>query len=144
MAEGLLTPVQHELLCIVQASRREGLTTAEIWKQFRKKHRVARTTVLKMLERLELREWLQRLPPTNPTDRVRFVATITRTRTSFRMLKHFVDDYYDGSAARMIEDLLRFKCLNIEEQVQLRHRLDRGCGVPDCAVCGEKDRPVGR
>jgi predicted transcriptional regulator len=135
MAEGLLTPVQHQLLRIVQEAGRDGLTTAEIWKAFRKQHRVARTTVLKMIERLEAREWLTRVPSEDENDRVRYRSTMSPPRTALRMLQHFVDEYYEGSAADLIEDLLRFKCLPVEEQERLRCRLDRGCGSPACVVC---------
>jgi predicted transcriptional regulator len=135
MAEGLLTPVQHQLLQVIQLSGREGETAAEIWRKFRSVRRVSRTTVLKMLERLEARKWVGRVEAVESDKRVRFFAKVNPSRTALKMLTHFVNDYYEGSAAGLISDLLRFKCLDNHEKERLRRRLDKGCGSPKCSVC---------
>jgi predicted transcriptional regulator len=140
MADGLLTPTQHIILRIIQESGRKGLSVAEVWLQFRTQRPVSRTTILKIIERLESRDWLRRVVPvansqTKKAEPIRFAATMNASRTAIRMLRHFVDDYYDGAAGRMIDDLLRFKCLSPTDKEQLRIRLSKNCGSSNCQVC---------
>lgn len=129
MPEGFLTPTQHEIMQIVWNSGRAGISVGEIWKEVSLSRKVARTTILKMVERLETREWVSRQParPKQKGSAMRFAATTGRRKARAQMLQQFVNDYYDGSAADLAKSLLLWKCVTKgqmqELQEMISHRL---------------------
>ncbi len=123
--EGQLTPAQHEIMQIVWDAGRAGMSASEIWKEVSQSRDVARTTILKLLERLEHREWLVRQDP-RPNQKgvaMRFAANIGRRRARAMLLQQFVNDYYDGSAAELAKSLLQWKCLTRGDMGELKQML---------------------
>ena len=122
LPEGQLTPAQHEIMQIVWDARRAGISVGEIWNQVKENRDVARTTILKLVDRLEQRGWVARQDP-RPNQKgsaMRFAATTGRRRARALMLQQFVNDYYDGSAAELARSLLMFRCLSKEDMKELK------------------------
>ena len=127
MPEGFLTPTQHQIMQIVWNSGRCGLSVSEIWKQVSEHRDVARTTILKLVERLEAREWVNRQParPNQKGSAMRFAANVGRRKARAQMLQQFVNDYYDGSAAELAMSLLMWKCVTKGEMQELQKMIAR-------------------
>ena len=127
MPEGFLTPTQHEIMQIVWGNGRSGVSVGEIWKAVSENRKVARTTILKLVERLEAREWLARQParPKQKGSAMRFAATIGRRKARAQLLQQFVNDYYDGSAADLAKSLLMWKCVTKGEMGELKEMIVR-------------------
>ncbi len=131
MADGELTAAQYEIMQIVWQSGRCGASVGAIWKEISEGRDVSRTTVLNLVDRLEKRGFLfrQEARPNQEGHANRFVANVSRRKTCSRILRKFVDDYYDGSASAVVEALLRFKCLSDDEVKNLRRVLkERSAG----------------
>jgi len=125
MPEGSLTPAQHQIMQIIWNSGRCGRSVGEIWKEVSLERDVARTTILKLVERLEAREWIMRQEP-RPNQKgpaMRFAANIGRRRARAQMLQQFVNDYYDGSAAELAKSLLKWKCLTRGDMGELKQMI---------------------
>ena len=125
MPEGSLTPAQHQIMQIVWKSGRCGRSVSEIWKEVSLQRDVARTTILKLVERLEAREWIARQDP-RPNQKgvaMRFAASIGPRKARAQMLQRFVADYYDGSAAELAKSLLKWKCLTRGDMGELKQMI---------------------
>lgn len=81
--------------------------------------------MLNLVDRLEKRGFVfrQEARPNQEGHANRFVSNVSRRKTCAKLLKGFVDDYYDGSASQLVEALLRFKCLSDVEIENLRASL---------------------
>lgn len=123
--EGNLTPAQHEIMQHVWNTGRAGLSVGETWQLVSETRDVARTTTLKLIERLEQRGWLirQEARANQKGSAMRFAATIGPRRARAMMLQQFVADYYDGSAAELAKSLLKFKCLTRGDMGELKQLL---------------------
>ena len=125
LPEGQLTPGQHEIMQIVWRAGKPGVSVGDIWNEIKEHRDVARTTTLKLVERLEQRGWLfrQDARPNQTGNAMRFVAAIGRRRTRALLLQQFVNDYYDGSAAELGKSLLKFRCLSRNDMAELKQQL---------------------
>lgn len=127
-ADGLLTPTQHAIMKIIWEAGRRGITTAEVWRELsRSRKKVARTTVLNLVSRLEERGWLSRKDP-KPGQKgsaTRLVADVTQYRARLKQLVNFVDEYYAGSAFELSKTLLMFKCLSPSDMESLKQQLEK-------------------
>jgi predicted transcriptional regulator len=119
---GPLTGPQLEILDSVWSKGSEGATVAEIWQDLSAKRPVARTTVLTMVGRLELRGWLVR---TEGTRGHRYTAACDKARATGQVCAQFVDEMFDGSAAELMCSLLGSRPINRTEVQRLRDMLDR-------------------
>ena len=123
--DGQLTPAQHEIMQIIWSAGKAGISVGDIWKEVQETREVARTTILTLVERLETRGWLIRQAP-RPTQKgsaMRFTYTTSRLRTRALLLQQFVNDYYDGSAVDLAQNLLRFRCLSQSVMQELKQLL---------------------
>ena len=109
MPDGELTSAQHAIMVMVWSAGREGATIGEIWNAISKTREVRRTTVANLVERLEEREWLQRLKANEQTsgNAKRFVATVSRRKTAVNVSRRIVDVYFEGSATDFIMSYLK-------------------------------------
>lgn len=126
MPEGFLTPTQHEIMQIVWSNGRCGVSVGEIWKEVSQNRKVARTTILKLVERLEAREWLARQAP-RPKQKgsaMRFAPTIGRRKARAKILQQFVNDYYEGSAAELAKSLLLWKCVTKGQMGEIKEMIN--------------------
>jgi predicted transcriptional regulator len=119
--QGKLTPAQHEIMEFVWKSADGGAKVAEIWEAVAKNRSVTRTTVLNFINRLHRRGWLKRAKVDNT---YRYVATVTPDRVSDVVATDVVDDFFGGSASKLMMSLLRTKRLRPEEIQRLRALID--------------------
>lgn len=118
---GKLTPSQLEVMEVLWAADGSGLKVAEIWRALSETREVARTTVLTTLQRLEKRGWLQR-GDSDPV--VRYQAVVGREAASGSLAAGFVDEFFEGSASRLVMSLLGSGRIKKAELARLRRLLD--------------------
>lgn len=122
MPEGSLTPAQYEILDVVWRAGPDGATATQIWHAVTPSRNVARTTVLRLVDRLEKRGWLRRRETGGA---VRYVAAVSRHQTSAALANDFVQTFFDGSAANLVMSLLGTERLGADEIKRLRQILAR-------------------
>lgn len=119
--EGTLTSTQYEIIQVVWEHGAAGAAVAEIWQAIAAKRPVARTTVLNLVDRLEKRGWLIRLDGGKP---YRYRAALDRRTTDALLAGEFVDDFFGGSASKLVMSLLGTQRLAPEEIERLRELLE--------------------
>ena len=118
---GSLTGTQLEIMEAIWAAGKEGRTVAEIWQQLSGSRKLARTTVLTMVVRLEARGWLHRKGDTNG---YRYFATRGKNQATGRIAVRFVDEFFGGSATELVMSLLGTKKIKPQEVENLRRLLN--------------------
>jgi len=119
--KGTLTGLQLEVMEAIWSRRDGGATVAEIWETLARTRKIARTTALTLIQRLEARGWLRR----NDTQRpARFSAARSRSESAEQLATEFVDQYFGGSAASLVMSLLGSKRYNAGDVRNLRKLLD--------------------
>lgn len=126
--KGGLTPPQLEVMEVVWSAGPEGAGVAEIWDVVGRSRRVARTTVLTVIQRLEQRHWLRRLPSRGAS---RYVANAPRDNSVGQVADEFIRDFFDGSASQMVRSLLGSGRLKPAEVNRLRALLNEAKGEGD-------------
>jgi BlaI family transcriptional regulator, penicillinase repressor len=123
LPKGSLTAAQYEIMAVVWAAGKEGVTVADMWQRIAEARSIGRTTVLNQVDRLEKRGWLKRLPGDGPT---RFCATLSKEDASQQLVAGFVSDYFQGSTVELVSALLgNDACALTQRDVnQLRRLLD--------------------
>lgn len=126
MAEGYLTPMQHAIMRVIWGSGRCGVSAGNIWKSISMDRTVGRTTVQKLLDRLEARGWVRRKPPSagQKGAALRYFPNVGPRRAKASQLQQFVNDYYGGSAAELAKSLLKWKCLSLGDIGELKALID--------------------
>ncbi|MBT4868217.1 MAG: BlaI/MecI/CopY family transcriptional regulator [Planctomycetaceae bacterium] len=119
--EGKLTRAQHEIMEVVWSSGRGGSTVAQIWEAVSLNRKVARTTVLNLVDRLEKRAWLKRRQRGGI---YRYTAAVNREDTSKLLAGEFVNDFFGGSATDLVMSLLGSKQLSTGEIDRLRRLVE--------------------
>jgi len=119
---GSLTGFQLQVMEQVWAAGKAGKSVAEIWQGLREERDLARTTVLTMVRRLEKRGWLRRRgrPP-----KTRYVAARSREETVGRVASGFVDEFFGGSASKLVMSLLGSGRLDARQVERLKSALDQ-------------------
>jgi predicted transcriptional regulator len=106
---------------LVWDSGDEGRTVSEIWDTIGQRRELTRTTIQNLVERLEKRRWLKR---TKAAGGFRYLATNHRVDTTRALTEDFVDEFFAGSASKMVTSLFGSKRLKRDELVRLRELLD--------------------
>lgn len=119
--DGKLTPVQYQIMAAVWDRNVEGATATEIWEVAAQDRDVGRTTVLKQIQRLESRRWLLRKPAAGAT---RYVAALDRDETAQMLATEFVEDFFDGSLANLVQSVLGTQKIKGRDVTRLRQLLD--------------------
>ncbi len=119
--EGNLTPVQYQIMEAVWNRGEEGASIVEIWQAVRADRSVGRTTVLNLVDRLERRGWLACRREQRPN---RYLAAASREDTSALLAGEFVDDFFSGSAGKLVMSLLGSKRLSRAELEQVSKLLE--------------------
>jgi predicted transcriptional regulator len=119
--EGSLTSAQYEILEIVWSREPQGASVAEIWDEIATRRPVGRTTVLNLVDRLQKRGWLVRRRRERPS---RYVAALDRQKTAAFLAGSFVDDFFAGSASRLVMSLLGTERCGPQEIAELRRILE--------------------
>lgn len=113
--DGPLTYWQMEVMEVVWDL--EEASAAEIWEHLAETRDVARTTILTQVQRLEARGWLKRKARTRPA---LFRAARPREATLAGETDEFLETYFEGSAAALVENLLGSGKLDRKELTRLR------------------------
>lgn len=118
---GSLTAAQYEIMVVVWDAGPAGIGVTDIWSAIGRRRDVARTTVLNLVDRLEKRGWLKRSADGNS---YRYTAAIPRQKTESKLAAGFLSEYFDGSAAQMVQSLLGADELSGADIGKLRRLLD--------------------
>ena len=119
--EGRLTAAQLEIMEAVWSGPETGSTVTEIWEAITREREVTRTTVLNQVDRLEKRGWLRRK---KHGDGFRYVAPSGRDAATQGLAEQFVDEFFGGSASKLVMSLLGSRKLKPDDVKKLRQLLD--------------------
>lgn len=119
--EGKLTAVQHQIMQVLWQRGENGATASEIWQQICADREVGRTTVLKQIQRLEQRRWLQRKADAGVAC---YVASLDQQQTAKMLAAGFVDDFFDGSLSDLVMSVLGSRDIQASDIQRLQQLLD--------------------
>jgi len=138
--EGNLTPVQYQIMEAVWGRGEAGASVVEIWQAVRADRSVGRTTVLNLVDRLEKRGWLVCRREKRPN---RYTSAVSREHTSALLAGEFVNDFFSGSAGKLVMSLLGSKQLSRQEIEQVSKLLENASSKapPPKTNKNQEDRP---
>ena len=119
--EGKLTAVQHQIMQVLWQRGENGATASEIWQQICADRAVGRTTVLKQIQRLEHRRWLQRKADAGVAC---YVAALDQQQTAKMLAAEFVDDFFGGSLSDLMMSVLGSRNIRASDIQRLQQLLD--------------------
>ncbi|MBI3866651.1 MAG: BlaI/MecI/CopY family transcriptional regulator [Planctomycetia bacterium] len=97
-------------------------TVGEVWKALTARRKVARNTVLTLMERLEKKGWLKRRVDGHA---YRYSAAVGREATLGRIVGRLVDTAFDGSAEGLMMALLDQRGVTSAEAKRIRAMIDK-------------------
>ncbi len=97
-------------------------TVGEVWKTLAGRRKVARNTVLTLMERLEKKGWLRRRVDGHV---YRYSAAVGRDAALGKIVRRLVDTAFDGSAAGLVMALLDERGVTRAEADRIRAMIDR-------------------
>lgn len=118
--EGMLTGAQLDVMRAVWAAGEQGITVAETCSALKEEKAWARTTVQTLVTRLEKRGWLRSEMRGNTKI---YFATRGREETSGQVARSLIDDFFGGSASRLVMSLLGSEKIEEAEVQRLRDLL---------------------
>jgi predicted transcriptional regulator len=110
-----LSEAQIEIMNVVWD--RGEVTVAEVWKTLSARRRVARNTVLTMMERLQERGWLH---CESGEHAFRYRAAVPREAVQGMMVRRLLDSAFNGSAEGLAMALLDGRGLTDDEAKRIR------------------------
>jgi BlaI family transcriptional regulator, penicillinase repressor len=115
-----LSEAQMEIMNVVW--NRGEATVADVWKALCSQRKVARSTVLTMLMRLQEKGWL-----TCDEDghAFRYRASVPREATLGEMVRRLVDTAFGGSAEGLVMALLHDRGVSKAEAKRIKKMIDR-------------------
>jgi BlaI family penicillinase repressor len=96
-------------------------TVTDVWNVLSKRRRVARNTILTLIDRLEKKGWLTRRAAGQS---YLYRATTPRTTTLGRVVHRLVDAAFAGSAEGLVVALLEGRGISREEAGRIRSLID--------------------
>jgi BlaI family transcriptional regulator, penicillinase repressor len=118
-----LSEAQMEIMDVVW--NRGEATVADVWKAIGSQRKVARSTVLTMLARLQEKGWLC---CDEEGHAFRYRATVPREATLGRVVRRLVDTAFGGSAERLVMALLHDRGVSKEEARRIKKMIDQAEG----------------
>ena len=115
-----LSEAQMEIMSIVW--NRGEATVADVWKALGSRRKVARSTVLTMLMRLQEKGWLS---CDEEGHAFRYRAAVPREATLSGMVRRLVDTAFGGSAEGLVMALLHDRGVSKEEAKRIKKMIDR-------------------
>jgi predicted transcriptional regulator len=97
-------------------------TVGEVWKALAGRRKVARNTVLTLMERLEKKGWLRRRVDGHV---YRYSAAVGREATLGKIVGRLVDTAFDGSAEGLMMALLDERGVTSAEAERIRKMIDK-------------------
>ncbi|MEX2120686.1 MAG: BlaI/MecI/CopY family transcriptional regulator [Pirellulales bacterium] len=122
-----LPPLSESQLEIMDVVWDRGqVTVGEVWKQLAGRRKVARNTVLTLMERLAKKGWLRRKADGHV---YRYTAAHPRDATLKQLVGRLVDSAFRGSAEGLVMTLLNGRSITAEEANRIRQLIDRARGT---------------
>lgn len=126
MAGAVLPPLSEAQMEIMNVVWDRGeVTVADVWKVLSSRRRVARSTVLTMLTRLEEKGWLS---CDQEGHAFRYRAAVPREATLGTMIRRLVDTAFGGSAEGLVMALLHGRGVSKEEASKIKKLIDAAEG----------------
>jgi BlaI family transcriptional regulator, penicillinase repressor len=97
-------------------------TVGEVWKALARRRKVARNTVLTLMERLEKKGWLLRRVEGHV---FRYSAAVGREATLGKIVGRLVETAFDGSAEGLVMALLDERGVTSAEAERIRGMIDK-------------------
>ncbi|HEY3963900.1 MAG TPA: BlaI/MecI/CopY family transcriptional regulator [Planctomycetaceae bacterium] len=97
-------------------------TVGDVWKTLASRRKVARNTVLTLMERLEKKGWLRRRIDGHV---YRYAAVVGREATLGRIVGRLVETAFDGSAEGLMMALLDERGVSAAEATRIRAMIDK-------------------
>ncbi len=119
--KGNLTSTQLEILEAIWEAPEGEASVADLWKALCAKRKVARTTVLTHVDRLDKRGWLKRRKGDGA---LLYSATLDRATVFERMAGQFIDEFFEGSASTLVASLLGSKKIDPDEMARLTRAIE--------------------
>jgi BlaI family transcriptional regulator, penicillinase repressor len=115
-----LSEAQMEIMNVVW--NRGEATVADVWKALGSRRKLARSTVLTMLMRLQEKGWLS---CDEEGHAFRYRAAVPREATLGEMVRRLVDTAFGGSAEGLVMALLHDRGVSKEEAKRIKKMIDR-------------------
>ena len=119
LPESQLSETQLEIMNLIW--RAGEATVGDVWKALAGRRKVARNTVLTLMERLEKKGWLRRRVDGHV---YRYSAAVGREATLGKMVGRLVDVAFDGSADALMMALLDERGVTPTEAERIRAMID--------------------
>ena len=116
-------PLSERQLEIMNVVWERGETTvADVWLALTRRGKIARNTVLTLMQRLEEKGWLRHRAEGNV-----FLYSATRAKESAlgKMVSRLVDTAFQGSAEGLVMTLLDARGVSSQELARIRDMIDR-------------------
>ena len=120
-----LSEAQMEIMNVVW--NRGEATVADVWKALGSQRKLARSTVVTMLTRLEEKGWLC---CDEEGHAFRYRATVPREATLGNVVHRLVDTVFGGSAEGLVMALLHGRGVSKEEARRIKKMIDRAEDKP--------------
>jgi BlaI family transcriptional regulator, penicillinase repressor len=115
-----LSEAQMEIMNVVWD--RGEATVADVWKALSSRRKVARSTVVTMLVRLQEKGWLS---CDDDGHAFRYQAAVPREATLGEVVRRLVDTAFGGSAEGLVMALLHDRGVSKEEARRIKKMIDR-------------------
>jgi predicted transcriptional regulator len=117
----LSTPAAQELAIMKVVWRRKDVTVRDVYETLRRQRPVAYTTVMTMMNILEVKGYLKKTPDGRA---FRYRAARPEARVLGAMVREFVDRVFDGASRPLLAHLVADGKLTKEEREELRRLID--------------------
>ena len=115
-----LSEAQMEIMNVIWD--RGEATVADVWKVLSGRRKVARSTVLTVITRLEEKGWLS---CDEEGHAFRYRAAVPREATLGTMVRRLIDTAFGGSAEGLVMAMLHGRGVSKEEAREIRKMIDR-------------------
>jgi BlaI family transcriptional regulator, penicillinase repressor len=116
-------PLSERQLEIMNVVWERGETTvADVWEALTRRSKIARNTVLTLMQRLEEKGWLRHRAEGNV-----FLFSATRAKEGVlgKMVSRLVDTAFQGSAEGLVMTLLDARGVSSQELARIREMIER-------------------
>jgi len=115
-----LSETQLEIMNVIWSAGEA--TVGEVWKALARRRKVARNTVLTLMERLEKKGWLRRRADGHIYT---YSAAVGREATLGKIVGRLVETAFDGSAEGLVMALLDDRGVTSAEAKRIRGMIDK-------------------
>jgi BlaI family penicillinase repressor len=120
--DGKLHPGQYEVVRALWEIGPPGATTLQVWEHILKTRSIVRTTVLKVIDKLEERDWLKRKKIDGEWH---YWPTAKREEIEAAVADDFLQSFFAGSASELMISLIGESKISVSEIDRLKKVLDQ-------------------